>query len=136
MRRPNAELTRRPSGVAYVRHRQAFRRINASKGASESRSFSRRNRIKEGVQRAYKGIRRKSEASGTVSGNRTKGTRTTRKRKRGTIATGAGDRYEIYYSERLRRIKARERKLSSKVRRKLSHSRRGGAEGILSGICQ
>src|SRR5690625_7374794 len=136
MRRPNAELTRRPSGVAYVRHRQTFRRINACKGASEIRSFIRRNHIKEGVQRAYKGIRRKSEASGAIGGTRAQGTRTPRKRKRGTIATGAGDRYEICHSERLRRIKARERKLSSKVRRELSHSRRGGAKGILSGICQ
>src|SRR5690625_1712100 len=83
MRRPNAELTRRPSGVAYVRHRQAFCRINARKGASESRSFSRRNRIKEGVQRAYKGIRRKSEASGAIGGTRAQGTREAREGERG-----------------------------------------------------
>src|SRR5699024_10311783 len=79
---------RRPTGIPNVRHRQAFCRINSCKGASESRSFSRRNRIKEGVQRAYKGIRRKSEASGAIGGTRAQGTREARERKRRACGKG------------------------------------------------
>src|SRR5699024_12673803 len=78
----------RPTCIPNVRQRQAFFRINSCKGASESRSFSRRNRIKEGVQRAYKGIRRKSEASGEIGGTRAQGTREARERKRRACGKG------------------------------------------------
>src|SRR5690625_1229095 len=94
MSRPNG-LNRGFACYINVRHRQALRRINASKGASQGGSPCGRHRYIKGISRAYKGIGEQSGKSQATSGSRTQGARKARNRKRRTSESRAGGSYGV-----------------------------------------